>query len=421
MTPSSRWVERWHDLIDPEPEAPGVYRRKDGGFHVRGRVTDPRTGKLREVNRAMPEIRKVREASAFLAAELAKVTEAAHEVLAIPRFKDYAATVFERRVADGTILSAKGREKWASVLKAHLLPAFGDHFLDKITTADIEAWKARVSPAKSGYKPATVNSVMGVLRVILGCAAEEFQIRDPIARVKPFDNRGHRTYTDEAPNSLAPKDVPRFLAKLRELFPQHYAFTVLGFATGLRPSSLRPIRRRGASADMKWDDRMLLIRRSHTRKDEIMEATKTDRDQRIHLPRDLVAILEEHVANLPPGPMRDSDLLFPSEIGGYRAGSCLDRPFDKVAKEIELGYPLSPRCMRRTFQDLAREAGVANVVTRAISGHATASMQEHYSTARQHEVTAGLAKIIDLARVRETLVTPKPARRQRRRKVAIAS
>lgn len=378
---------------------------------------DPRKGKLREVNRVLPDVRKVREASAILAAELAKVTGSGQgEMDRMPRFEDYAVTVFARRVADGTIKSAKGREKWHSTLKAHLLPAFGEFFVDKITTADIEAWKARVSPTKTAYAPATLNSVMAVLRVILGCAAEEFQIRDPISKVKPFDTRGHRTYTEEAPNSLAPKDVPRFLAKLRELYPQHYAFAVLGFMTGLRPSSLRPVRRSGPSADIKWGDRLLLIRRSHTRKQEVMDATKTGRDQRLLLPRELVEILEWHVANLPAGPMRNSELLFPSEIGGYRSGSCLDRPFDKVAKELHLGYPISPRAMRRTFQDLAREAKVASVVTRAISGHATAAMQAHYSTPRDHEVVNGLAKVIDIAKVRDSLVTPNPQRRQRRRR-----
>jgi integrase len=112
-----------------------------------------------------------------------------------------------------------------------------------------------------------------------------------------------------------------------------------------------------------------------------MEATKTDRDQRLLLPLELVEILEWHVANLPPGPMTNSDLLSPAETGGYRSASCLDWPFDKVAAAIDLGYPVSPRAMRRTFQDLAREAGIHGVITRAISGHATESMQRHYSTA----------------------------------------
>ena len=58
--------------------------------------------------------------------------------------------------------------------------------------------------------------------------------------------------------------------------------------------------------------------------------------------------------------------------------------------------------MRRTFQDLAREAAVADVVTRSISGHATATMQAHYSTARDHEVSAG-----SLALIARGLKTPR--------------
>ena len=53
-----QWIERWGDTIATEAEQPGVWRRKAGGFHVRGRATDPRTGKLREVNRALPDCRR---------------------------------------------------------------------------------------------------------------------------------------------------------------------------------------------------------------------------------------------------------------------------------------------------------------------------------------------------------------------------
>ena len=57
--------------------------------------------------------------------------------------------------------------------------------------------------------------------------------------------------------------------------------------------------------------------------------------------------------------------------------------------------------MRRTFQDLSRAAGVADIVTRAISGHATDKMQRHYSTVADTEVRAGLAKVIDIAIARK--------------------
>lgn len=39
------------------------------------------------------------------------------------------------------------------------------------------------------------------------------------------------------------------------MFPQHYAMTCLGFCTGPRPSSLRPLRRRGDQPDVVWSER----------------------------------------------------------------------------------------------------------------------------------------------------------------------
>ena len=47
--------------------------------------------------------------------------------------------------------------------------------------------------------------------------------------------------------------------------------------------------------------------------------------------------------------MRDSELLFPSETGGFRAASCLDRPFDAVCTKLELKKEITARAMRRTW------------------------------------------------------------------------
>jgi len=60
------------------------------------------------------------------------------------------------------------------------------------------------------------------------------------------------------------------------------------------------------------------------------------------------------------------------------AFSCLDSPIDDIADKAKIGKALSPRFMRRTFQDLGRPAQVHDFAVRAISGHATTTMQEHY-------------------------------------------
>ncbi len=68
-----------------------------------------------------------------------------------------------------------------------------------------------------------------------------------------------------------------------------------------------------------------------------------------------------------------------------------------------------------SFQDAMREARVANVVVRSISGHLTEQMQQRYSTARGHEQESAIARVIDLTqiaqRVREGKAAPMDAKR----------
>src|SRR5262249_48935456 len=154
-------------------------------------------------------------------------------------------------------------------------------------------------------------------------------------------------------------------------FPQHFAMTYMGFALGLRPSSLRPLRRRGPEADVKWDERLVLIRRSHTL-GSVMDRTKTDVDLEIAVPPLLLDVLTWHVeTQLATPEQRASDLLFPREDGEIRDDRILRKPFTAVAKAMGSGKHITPRAMRRSFQDLARTAEVRDVVTRSISGHAT--------------------------------------------------
>ncbi len=400
--PRVQWVHRWKDDVAAEPELPGVWRRRDGGFHVRGRVIDPRTSKMREVNRELPSLARARDAFAWLQGELDRIRSGviADAPSSAPQFHAFAASVFERKVALGKIRSAAGRAKWESILEHHLVPVFGDLFVDRLAQGDIKAWQAKIAAKINAGEmaPATANTILGVLRQVTDEAVDDFDIRDPMRGIDSFDNREHSTYTEEEPNSLSPKDVARFLGKLRELHPEHYAFTFLGITTGLRPSSLRPLRREGTTADVKWSEGLLLIRRSQTLGDEVMETTKTDLHQRLTLPKELLDVLKWHVDEvLLPHKMRHSDLLFPSVLGGYRSRSCLDKPFDAVCKAIKLGYRFTPRGMRRTYQDLARAAGVHDAVTRAISGHATPAMQLHYSTARGGEVKQALARVANIA------------------------
>lgn len=247
---------------------------------------------------------------------------------------------------------------------------------------------------KSGkYSPNTVNGWLRILLTTLRAAILDLDLAyDPTRGIKPLDASDWNTYTEEEPNSLEADEVPALMASARELFPQYFAMLTIGLTTGRRPSELRPLRRKGPTPELLWSEGVLLVRRSETR-GEVVERTKTGRRLRIPLPKALLDILRWHQDQLPPGPMRESDLLFPSATGGYRAPSCLDKPIREIAKAAGIRKHLTPRFMRRTFQDLSRVAEVHDFVTRAISGHATTTMHQHYSTVSGEEVRSGLAKV----------------------------
>ena len=145
----------------------------------------------------------------------------------------------------------------------------------------------------------------------------------------------------------------------------------------------------------------MFLRRSNPSGDEIRNRTKNKNDLGIPLPPMLMRALRVHVAALPAGPMKDSPFLFPSIIGGMRSRSTLDKPFRAVVKALGWNLKLTPKCMRRTFNDLARRAKVHDIVLRSISGHVTEEMQERYSTAQQVERRAAVGKVIEIATARQ--------------------
>lgn len=212
----------------------------------------------------------------------------------------------------------------------------------------------------------------------------------------------HRTYTHEQPNSLTADEVRRFLARVRETYPQHYAITLLAFVIGHRPSTLRPLRRSGPNRDYIAEKGLLLVRRSYTFGKVAIDKTKTALDQTIALPQEVCAVLDWHIQTQLKTPEQEkSELLFPSRKGGFRCSSSLQDPFRRVAKALDLKKKITPKAGRRTFQDISRAAGIELVVKKAISGHQTDAMVARYSTPGEQEMREAIGKVVDIATARD--------------------
>ena len=378
---------------------------------MRARAVDPSTGRTKEIRKVLP---LADEATAYQWLEEQRALLKSGQVAAPPHrlhFGEFAALLMERKIAAGSIRGKQGRNRWKSTL-VHLVDGirdsdgkvavrgFGELYLDRIRVGHVEEWKADVGMLiQAGrFAPTTTNSWFTILRTIMRAAKREFELPRLVTEgIADFDMSTHVVYTEESPNALSPEQVPEFLNRMREMFPQHYAMTFLGFATGLRPSSLRPLRRSGPSADVQWDKHRILVRRSQTGPDEVKETTKQKVRYRIEVPPEVMKVLRWHVqTQLDTPEKQESELLFPSVKGSFRAVTSLCKQFAAVAKDIKLPFPFSPRGMRRTFNDLARASNVEAIVTRSISGHLTEEMQNHYSTVRGPEQREGISRVVDL-------------------------
>lgn len=421
-----KWTTRWGYLTTPTKDR-GVYRIKTGGYFVRARVTDAQGNRK-------PLTAVVHGTQEQAVAERRRlVDDARAELRGVIRLRqslaDFAVSRLEQRVERGHVESEATIELWKGVIPifvaewGHLnAPDLSKHHINRWLDTKVREWMTKGRPQvvmrrppgvhwrkKVEKTPVTIyrkwsaSRVNGVLRVLRAlCHAIKVKWSLPVSAFEgiEFFNEG-RKYTVEQPNALPPNELlARFMSIAKKYWPQHYAMIVLGIVTGLRPSQMRPLRRKGPHADINWETGVLLTRRSHSRGQVVMDKTKTKTDGIIALPADVLAILADHAASIDAhgGAMAESELLFPSLWGTVLNRGVLARPFADIAARMELPFKLTPRGMRRTFNDVTRAAGVDKLVTRSISGHQTEEMQMHYSTAQLSEQREAIARAHALTR-----------------------
>ena len=392
----TQWIHRFDTLIAAEPTKPGIWRRKQGGFVIRARVRDPRTGKDREIRRILPE-GTLDQAMAQLVDEKAKIAQgdSAPQVPKL-RLRDYAPALLANKIQTGQIRSAENRAKWRLTLQNHIVPRLGNLYMSEVRRTDLTDYHQTPRQPRlhrDAMHPQTCESILRIVKVILRSFAREYGLPDIVADLPGFDHSLRRTYTREQPNSLRPHETERFLTVVAQRYPEHLTMICLGFGLGLRPSSLRALHK----TDILFDDGGWLInRRSHTIGQEIMDRTKIGKDTEIPLSAELLAMLRHHLETLPPGPMRDSPLLFPGASGGVLDNHKLWRIFTQLQPSLNLTKKITPRGMRRTSKDLLRLSGTSQVVAMAINGHHTDAMHNHYSTVNEAEIRTALSRATEL-------------------------
>ncbi len=378
---------------------PGVTQIGPGKYELRAQIrvagSDRWTWVRKRVEAASTE--EAADAQRKLRADLVSARTEGPASPQYPTLTDYARSWLARRKTRGAKPSTLARA--AQVLEQGILPVLGDRRVDEIRKNDVEEWLSWAAKSRSRKRrirsSETINGWLRLLKTVLRDAVGDLDLpRDPTFRVKALPARPTRI-TDEQPNSLTDDELRRLLDAMSGETAEIRALCVVGFFTGMRFGEISAL----TWNDVREDAGLLLIRRSHWRGKVTTTKTGKNRSAALHpvmlgaLREQRKALLERHL------PAIGAALVFPSATGGYHTPSYLEKPFRRILKAAKIDKHLSAHGMRRTFNNLMRQARVDRVVLHATIGHSSESMTEHYSNVRPEEKLAAVNQLVESARL----------------------
>jgi integrase len=282
----------------------------------------------------------------------------------------------ERWLAGSAHLKPSTHERYAGILREHIVPRWGSTRLADVSHADVQTWVTKLSAERS---PATVRKVHRVLSLVLSLAVKDGRlVRNPATGVAlPRVVSGERRYLTHGQVELLAEACaqprPELVSKYRRhgerrgddyrLIVLFLAYTGVRFGemAALRVGRLDLMRRRAAIAES-----VTVVQG----RGQVWGTPKGHERREVPIPRFLVDDLAAQVA----GKAID-ELVFP----GVRAGGALRAAvfrraaFDEAAAEI--GLPgLHPHELRHTAASLAIASGANVKVVQQMLGHKSATM-----------------------------------------------
>ncbi|MBQ9624573.1 MAG: site-specific integrase [Clostridia bacterium] len=198
-----------------------------------------------------------------------------------------------------TRLSSLGKTK--SILRNHVLNAIPEHYVNKLTTQDLQKWKLGIE--EKSFALITRQNIYGEFRAMLNFAVRmEYIPKNPLLKVGNF--RGTLEIKKEQ-QFYTPEEFNAFILVARECAEEYekeknnlyewnfYMFFNLAFYAGLR---------KGEIHSLQWNDidgKYINVRRSTSQKlgigrDEETATKNRSSMRRLQMPEPLIRALEEH-------------------------------------------------------------------------------------------------------------------------------
>lgn len=373
---------------DRATKNPGITKLEDGRFLVLKTWIDPNTG-IRRYRRRI--VAGTMEDAIKARAELREQKSRETKPLR-PRFADFAESWLARH-SKRRKLEPSTLERYTADV-AHLTVDFGQWWVDAITFDALEKWQADIAPS---YAAPTINGWHRTMRLILDSASRNGIVRGNPARDLPvlpekrtkgargtaLSSNELRAFIQAIPACVEATTIPIDIGR---------ALLVLAW-TGMRI---------GEVIALQWSDIAdgeIHVDRSVWR--GMAKSNKTDDPRRVTI----VEPLREAFADQRQWLLSTqhagigSGLVFPaspkqvaagkSRRGSgdpcwFRSQSTIQGAVREVCKAAKCPR-ITPHSLRRTFEDLLREAGVEQLVRRAVAGWRSDRAQGIYATVKRED------------------------------------
>jgi integrase len=379
---------------------PGVQIVAPGTYRVRGKFIDPRTGRTTEVKKIVTAATPMEAAAKRSTLLNGRMRSTGRTRMTVGAF---AQSWLE---AKSGVVSETTLEGYTNSLDRHVLPALGEFFYDALGPMDVQLWVNRSLQLKTddgepAFSRRTVEDWFRVFRNMTRDAIAQLSLqRDPTLRIRfPED-----PWTDEndakEDDVLTTEELHRFLGAMKTARPASYALTLVLGLTGQRFCHASALK----WGDVDWQEKVIRFRRKQNRGQVGPISRRKPAPRVVPMVPMLVEALREHkarnawLARRQSGDGRgttNEDYLFLSNQGTFRQPSCLSNAFKAALKAAGVQKHITPHGLRYAFNDMLRRSGVDAISARALTGHVTEQMQEHYSSVQLDEKRAAISRLDD--------------------------
>lgn len=277
------------------------------------------------------------------------------EMTIVPLVRVFAMDYLEHARLNTKHSSSRSTE---SILRVHLIPAFGGKRIDEISTRDVDRYKATKN--HDGLKNKTINNHLACLSRML-TLAKDWGLRPDLPRIDLL------TVPPPEDRSFTWEEAQQVLDAARAE-PEWFAMVALAISTGLRQGELLALQ----WSDIDFDVALLMVRRSMV--EGVVDTPKSGRHREIPLGEFPVRVLREWRLRQSVA----SSYVFCARDGGMRTDGQCKAPLYRVADRAGMKR-FGWHKLRHTCASLVVSRGGQMKAVQDLLGHASMKTTQRYA------------------------------------------